>query len=36
VNGYGKNRDELAGITRRLAVVEEKLDGLLSIGTHAV
>ena len=30
VNGYGKIRDELAGITRRLAVVEEKLDGLLS------
>ena len=30
VNGYGKIRDELSGITRRLAVVEEKLDGLLS------
>ncbi len=29
VNGYGKIRDELAGITRRLAVVEEKVDRLL-------
>ena len=35
VNGYGKIRDELAAITRRLAVVEEKLDGLLSIGTRS-
>lgn len=30
VNGYGKIRGELEGIGRRLAVVEGKLDGLLS------